>query len=275
MATTIWKGQLAFGLVSLPVRLSVAARGESISFNQLDKRDHARVKQVLHSTKDDRILPKEEIVKGFEYEKGKYVVIDEADIKAVAPKTAGVMEILEFVKDDSVDPVYLESSYYMAAEEGGAKPYALLFEGMRASGYCAIAKIAMHSREHIVIIRPGKRGMMLHTMFYPDEVRAADEFNSDASLLNEKELKLAGMLIESLAAEFDPRKYSDTYKANLRAMIEAKVEGRAVVATPDGPRREVINIMDALERSLQKKPAVVEKQKSVHGEVPKRKQKRA
>ena len=138
---------------------------------------------------------------------------------------------------------------------------------MRASGYCAIAKIAMHSREHIVVIRPAKNGMMLHTMYYRSEVRAADEFHSDSSLLNEKELKLAGMLIESLVADFEPAKYSDTYRTNLQAMIQAKIEGRAVVELPAAKGAEVINIMDALERSLERKPAA----KVEHGEVPRRK----
>ena len=228
MASTVWKGHISFGLVSFPVSLSVAARGDSLSFNQLHKHDMSRVKQVLYCQTEDKPIPKEEIVKGYEYEKGKYVVIDDDDIKKVKPKTATVMEILEFVKADAVDPVYLESSYYVAPQEGGQKPYALLFEAMRRSGYYAIAKIAMHSREHIVVIRPAAKGLMIYKMFYRNEVRAADEFESDTSLINDKELKLAGMLVESLIADFEPGKYVDTYQSNLQAMIQAKVEGRSV-----------------------------------------------
>jgi DNA end-binding protein Ku len=243
----------------------VAARGESISFNQLHNCEHkSRVKQVLFCQAENKIVPREELIKGFEHSKGQYVVIDEEDIKKVRPKTAGAMEILEFVKANTVDPVYLESSYYVAPGVNGAKPYALLFEGMKAAGYFAVAKVTMHSREHVVVIRPAASGLVLHTMFYRHEVREVDEFRSDASLLNEKELKLAGMLIESLAADFEPLKYTDNYRTNLQAMIQAKVEGREVTEIPVAAQgAQVINIMDALERSLQqktdKKTAAVEK----------------
>ena len=127
MASTVWKGHLTFGLVSLPVRLYSAARGETVSFNLLHAKDNSRIKQVIFCQAEDKPVPRSEIVKGYEYEKDHYVVIDEEDIKKVAPKTAKVMEILEFVKGDTVDPIYLESSYYMAPDEGGEKPYALLF----------------------------------------------------------------------------------------------------------------------------------------------------
>ncbi len=256
MPSSVWKGHLAFGLVSFPVHLSVAARGDSISFNQLHKTDGSRIKLVTFCLKEDKPIPRNEIVKGYEYEKDHYVVIDEEEIKKVAPKTAKVMEILEFVKGDAVDPVYLESSYYLAPEEGGEKPYALLFEAMRESGYYGIAKIAMHNREHIVVLRPAKTGMVLHTMYYRSEVRAADEFHTDASLLKEKELSLARHLIESLAGEFEPEKYHDTYRANLEKMIQAKIEGHAVVETPATHIAPVIDIMDALRKSLEAKKPV-------------------
>src|SRR6476659_6940422 len=135
MASTVWKGHLTFGLVSFPVRLYSAARGESISFNQLHKSDNSRIKQMIYCAAEDKPIPRTEIVKGYEYEKGKYVVIDDEEIKKVAPKTAKVMEIQEFVKSDDVDPVFLESSYYMAPDEGGEKPYALLFAALRETKY--------------------------------------------------------------------------------------------------------------------------------------------
>lgn len=256
MASSVWKGHLAFGLVSFPVHLAVAARSESISFNQLHKTDGSRIKLVTFCQKEDKPIPRNEIVKGYEYEKDHYVVIDDEEIKKVAPKTAKVMEILEFVKGDAVDPVYLESSYYLAPQEGGEKPYALLFEAMRESGYYGIAKIAMHNREHIVVLRPAKTGMMLHTMYYRSEVRAADEFRTDASSLKEKELGLARLLIESLAGEFEPEKYHDTYRANLEKMIQAKIEGHAVVETPATHIAPVIDIMEALRKSLEAKKPV-------------------
>lgn len=258
MAASIWKGHLTFGLVSFPVRLFAAARSESISFNQLHKEDGSRIKQVIFCQAEDKPIPRNEIVKGYEYEKGKYVVVDDEEIKKVAPKTAKVMEIQEFVKSDDVDPVYLESSYYMAPDEGGAKPYALLFETMKQTKYYGIAKVAMHNREHVVILRPGDKGMILHTMYYSDEVRRADEFQTDASELKEKELGLAKMLVESLVGEFEPQKYHDTYRDNLRKMIEAKIEGQSVIETPEAHIAPVIDIMEALKKSLEmRKPPQV------------------
>jgi DNA end-binding protein Ku len=251
MATSVWKGHLTFGLVSLPVRLFTAARSESLSFNQLHKVDNSRIKQVIFCQAEDKPIPRDEIVKGYEYEKGRYVVIQDEDIKKVAPKTAKVMEIQEFVKAGDVDPVYLESSYYMAPDEGGEKPYALLFEALKETKYYAVAKIAMHNREHIVIVRPGERGMVLHTMYYADEVRRTEEFRTDTSTVSEREMKLAKMLVESLAAEFDPEKYHDTYRDNLRQMIDAKVAGHKVVETPEPHMAPVIDIMEALKKSLE------------------------
>src|ERR671933_2198178 len=155
MAASTWKGHLTFGLVSFPIRLFSAARSETISFNLLHQPDNSRIRQVTYCQAEDKPVSRSELVKGYEYEKDHYVVIDEEDIKKVAPKTARVMEIQEFVKADDVDPVYLESSYYLAPDEGGEKPYALLFEALRESAYYALAKIAMHNREHIIILRPG------------------------------------------------------------------------------------------------------------------------
>jgi DNA end-binding protein Ku len=242
---------LTFGLVSLPVRLFTAARSETLSFNQLHKHDNSRIKQVIYCQAEDKPIPRDEIVKGYEYEKGKYVVVQDEEIKKVAPKTAKVMEIQEFVKAGDVDPVYLESSYYMAPDEGGEKPYALLFEALRETKYYAIAKIAMHNREHVVVVRPGERGMILHTMYYSDEVRSTEEFCTDTTNVSEREMNLAKMLVESLAAEFEPEKYHDAYRDNLRTMIEAKVEGHKVVETPEPHIAPVIDIMEALKKSLE------------------------
>jgi DNA end-binding protein Ku len=168
-----------------------------------------------------------------------------------------VMEIQEFVKAADVDPVYLESSYYMAPDEGGEKPYALLFEAMRQSNYYAVAKIAMHNREHVVILRPGQNGVLMHTMYYSHEIRKVDEFRTDLSLVKEKELALATSLIEALAADFEPEKYKDDYRDNLLKMIEAKKQGEEVVATPEPKESKVVDIMEALKASLAaaKKPA--------------------
>src|ERR1051326_5581198 len=198
MASTVWKGYLTFGLLSLPVKLYSAARSETVSFNQLHKTDHSRIKQVLYCQAEDKPIPRSEIVKGYQYEKDKYVVVDDEEIKKMAPKTAKTMEVLEFVKSSDVDPIYFESSYYLAPDEAGQKPYALLFEALRETHCVGVAKIAMHNREHIVILRPGTQGILLHTMYYRDEIRQVDEFHTDRSLVKEKELELAKTLVQSL-----------------------------------------------------------------------------
>jgi DNA end-binding protein Ku len=257
MASTVWKGHITFGLVSFPVRLYSAARSESISFNQLHKHDGSRIKQVLYCQAEDKPIPRSEIVKGFEYEKDRYVVIEDEEIKKVAPASAKVMEILEFVKSDEVDPIYLETSYYMAPDEAGEKPYALLFGALKKTGRVGVAKVAMHNREHIVILRPGEKGVLMHTMYFNHEIRQVDEFRTDTSLVKDKELTLATSLIEALAADFEPEKYHDEYRDNLLRMIEAKKAGEEVVATPEPREAKVIDIMEALKASLAaaKKPA--------------------
>jgi DNA end-binding protein Ku len=259
MAASVWKGHLTFGLVTIPVRLFSAARSETISFNLLHKTDHSRIKQVTYCQAEDKPIARSETVKGYEYEKDHYVVVDEEDIKKVAPKTARVMEILEFVKGDQVDPIYLESSYYVAPDEGGEKAYALLFAALKDSGYYGVAKVAMHNREHIILLRPGSKGILSHTMYYQDEIRQVEEFRTDTSLVKEKELGMAKMLISSLESDFEPQKYHDTYRENLQQLIEAKIEGKKVVETPTEHVAPVIDIMEALKKSLaeKRKPAAV------------------
>src|SRR6202451_2466236 len=257
MASTVWKGHLTFGLVSFPVKLYSAARSESISFNQLHKVDGSRVKQVIFCKAEEKAIPRTEIVKGFEYEKDRYVVIDDEDIKKIAPQTAKVIEVQEFVKSEQVDAVYLETSYYMAPDEAGEKPYALLFDALKKSGRVGVAKVAMHNREHIVILRPGKNGVLMHTMYYSHEIRKVDEFRTDLSLVKDKELALASSLIEALAGDFEPEKYKDNYRENLLQMIEAKKQGSEIVATPEPQQAKVVDILEALKASLAmvKKPA--------------------
>jgi DNA end-binding protein Ku len=259
MAASVWKGHLIFGMVSFPIRLFSAARSETISFNMLHKDDHSRIKQMTYCQLEDKPIPRSETVKGYEYEKDHYVVIDDEDIKKVAPRTAKVMEILEFVKADQVDPIYLESSYYVAPDEGGEKAYALLFTALKDSGYYGVAKVAMHNREHIIVLRPGAKGILSHTMYFQDEIRQVEEFRTDTSLVKEKELAMAKMLISSLEENFEPQKYHDSYRENLKKMIEDKIEGRNVVETPSEHFAPVIDIMEALRKSLaeKRKPVAV------------------
>jgi DNA end-binding protein Ku len=255
MATTVWKGHLTFGLISIPMRMSAAARGERISFNQLHNVCHSRLKQPLFCPVCNRNVERSEIVKGHEYEKDQYVLFSEEELDKIEPPSAKVMEILEFVKLSDMDPLYFDSSYYVAPEDAGVKAYKLLMSAMQESGYGAIAKLTMHQREHIVILRPGSRGMTLHTMFYSSEIRAAESVPTDKVELKEQEKKLANQLIESLAAPFAPEKYRDEYQENVRVMIAAKLKGQEVTEVAQPHMAPVIDLMEALKKSLAEKHA--------------------
>ena len=262
MASSVWSGYLTFGLISMPVRLFSGARSSGISFNQLHRTDHHRVKQQLICSVDGQVLERSEIVKGFEYRKDEYVIIDPEEIKKIEPKTAKTMEILEFVKTSDVDPVYFESSYYMMPEEAGRRPYALLTKALEESEYVAIAKLTMHNREYTVFLRPHKGGMMLHTMYYAEEVREVEGFGAPEVEIKEAEIKVAHQLIEALAGEWDAEKYHDTFQENLKKLIETKLEGGEVQAV-EQPKKlaPVVDLMAALKQSLEnaKKPAASEK----------------
>jgi len=252
MAATVWKGHLAFGLISIPIRMFAAARGERISFNQLHKECHSRIKQPLFCPVCNRAVPRSEIVKGYEYEKDQYVLFSEEELDKIEPPSARVMEILEFVKLAEMDPLYFDASYYVAPEDAGAKAYQLLLKAMEESGYGAIAKLTMHQREHIVVIRPGPKGMTLHTMFYASEIRAAEAVPSAHVDVKEQEKRLAEQLIESLAAPWEPQKYRDEYQENLRARIAAKLKGQEITEAAQPQMAPVIDLMEALKKSLEK-----------------------
>jgi DNA end-binding protein Ku len=246
----------------MPVRLFSGARSSGISFNMLHRTDHQRVKQQLYCPLDNQVIDRADTVKGYEYRKGEYIIIEPEEIKKIEPKTAKTMEILEFVKAGEVDPVYFESSYYMMPEEAGRRPYALLTKALEESEYVAIAKLTMHNREYTVFLRPHKGGMMLHTMYYAEEVREVESFGAPDVEIKDAEIKVAHQLIEALADDWDPEKYHDTFQDNLKKLIETKLEGGEVQAV-EKPKKlaPVVDLMAALKESLAqtKKPAASEK----------------
>ena len=235
----------------MPVRLFSGARSSGISFNMLHRDDLQRVKQQYICPAEDRVVERSEIVKGYEYRKDEYIVIEPEEIKKIEPKTAKTMEILEFVKSSEVDPVYFESSYYMVPEEAGRRPYALLSKALEDSQYVAIAKLTMHNREYTVFLRPHEGGMMLHTMYYAEEVREVEGFGRPDVELKDGEVKVANQLIEALAGEWDPEKYHDTFQENLKKLIQAKLEGEEVTPV-EKPKKlaPVVDLMAALKQSL-------------------------
>jgi len=245
----------------MPVRLFSGARSSGISFNMLHRTDKSRLKQQYVCQADGQVVDRSDIVKGYEFRKDEYIIIEPDEIKKIEPQTAKTMEILEFVQTSEVDPVYFESSYYMMPEEAGRRPYALLTKALEESEYVAIAKITMHNREYTVFLRPHAGGMMLHTMYYSEEVRQVEGFGAPDVELKDAEVKVAHQLIEALAAEWDPEKYKDEFQENLKKLIETKLEGGEVAAV-EQPKKlaPVVDLMAALKESLaqmegKKKPA--------------------
>ncbi|PYX89200.1 MAG: Ku protein [Acidobacteria bacterium] len=259
MPASVWTGYLAFGLISMPVRLYSGARSNRVSFHMLHRDDNTRIKQQLYCPADNRVVERSEIVKGYEYRKGAYVVIEPEEIKKVEPRTAKAMEILEFVKAGEIDPIYFDSSYYLMPEEAGRRPYALLATALRESDYVAIAKLAMHNREYTVFLRPYEKGIMLHTMYYQDELSRIEQLAPPDLEVKEAELKVAQQLIRALEAKFEPRKYHDTFEENLKQLIQARLEGKEVSEVEKQHKpTPVIDLMAALKQSLskmEKKPA--------------------
>jgi DNA end-binding protein Ku len=250
MATTVWKGYLTFGLVSIPVRLYAAARGKTLPFHLLHKKDHARVKEVLYCREEDRPLTREQIVRGYEVRKDQYVVVEDAELAKIAPPTAHVMEIQQFVKASQVDPLFFDKSYHVMPEAKITRPYALLLEALKQTKHFGVAKLTMHNREHIVILRPGRGEIVLHTMFFVDEVRKAEPVDLGQQAFKPKELELATRLIETLTATFRPEQYHDEYQENVKRLVEQKQKGQKVKSIAKPRVAPVVDLVQALQRSL-------------------------
>ena len=249
-----WKGFLTFGMISIPIELSPAARTERISFNQIHSVCHSRLKQPLYCPTCEKFVDRSEIEKGYEYEKDQYLLFTKEELDEIEPESANTMEILSFVKAEEIDPVYFDASYYAKPADAGVRAYHLLLDAMRKTGYAGVAQVTMHGRENIVIIRARDNGLTMHTMFYNNEIRAV----SDASVpqkadVKEAESKLAMQLIESLAAPFDPSQYSDTYQQALEKLIEAKAHGKKLTVIPHAKPAPVVDLMTALQQSLKSK----------------------
>jgi DNA end-binding protein Ku len=223
MSNPVWKGSLAYGTLSFHVKLFSAARAETVHFNQLRATDNSRLKQVLVAEVDDKPVPKSEIVKGYEFEKGRYLVFTDADLVKANPPAPNVLDILAFVDAGQIDPLYLESSYYLAPDGQDETPYAALLGAMRKSGLAGLGRITVSTRERIAAIRPGRTGIILHTLFYADELRRLDEFRTDLSVISGPSLLQAKRAVAALRAdEFVLDRLEDTQRKRLLAMIEQR-----------------------------------------------------
>jgi DNA end-binding protein Ku len=267
----IWKGSLTFGLVNIPVELKTAVRADHISFRLLHKEDLSPVKYERVCQAEGEPVPWNEIVKGYEYEKGKFVVLTDEDFKAAALEQSKTIDILDFVKEDEIDPRYFETPYYLVPSKGGEKPYALLREAIRQTGSVGIGKIIMRQTQHLVGVKVVGEALVLEIMRFVNELVDSKEFNFPSrEAVRPQELQMAEQLVANLAEPFDPNRYTDEYRANLMKIIKAKMKGKKVkLEEPEGeaPDSDVLDLMSRLRASLEegsgKKGAVRAKQKTV------------
>ena len=259
----IGNGNISFGLVSIPVKLFSATRSRAVSFNLLHAKDLSRIQQKIYCPVDDAIIERSELVRGLEVEKGRYVTFTDDELKKLEARNEHAIEITEFLPLESVDPVHFEESYYLGAEANAAKAYRLLTDAMSQSGRVALGRFTMRGKEHLVLIRPFGKGLMLHTVYYSDEVRPAEDVDqAQNEPVRETELTLAKRLIDELTGkEFDPSKYHDHYRERVLEVAQQKIAGQEVAEAPVEPRRgQVIDLMSALKASLEKRGAAVPEQ---------------
>jgi len=250
---TVWKGSISFGLVNIPVRLFAATEEKDIRFRYLHKACHTPIEYVRRCPHCNQDVSWDDIVRGYEYEPGKFVVLTEDDWNAVQPEARKAIEILDFVDLSEIDPVYFHKSYYLSPGENGEKAYALLRRAMAETGKIAIARVTLRAKSSLCAVRAIADGLMLETLFYPDEVRSIRlvpnlPVETD---LDEKEVRMAVQLVENLSAPFEPEKYTDTYREALRERIAKKIEGEEVKTAPTPRSAPVVDLMAALQSSLE------------------------
>jgi DNA end-binding protein Ku len=253
MASTVWKGFFSFGLISVPIRLYVAARESHVSFHQIHAVCGTRVKQQLMCPHCERVVERSELAKGYPVEGGGNVEITTEELRSLEAESSETMEIIQFVKLDDVDPLYFQTSYFTVAETAGQRAYALIFQGMGHLKLGAIAKITLHQREQIVMLRPYDKGIVLHTLYYPEEVREVEEYGDQSIVKVQKaEVDLAEQFMKQLTAKFDPSQFKDEYQARVEALVEKKAEGAEIeVERPSKkPPAKVVDLMDALKASM-------------------------
>ena len=249
----ISSGTISFGLVSVPVKLFSATQSKSLSFNMLHEPDKARIKQRLVCSACDEVVERSELVKGYEYAKGQYVVLTSDEIKALDAQSDQTIEIEEFVPIADVDPTFFDKSYLLGPDKGGAKAYRLLASAMREAGKGAIARFSSRGKQQLVLVREALDGLMMHTLFYADEVRDFSEVpHGEDAVTKEGEVDLAVQLIGQLASDsFEPEKYEDEYRVRALDLIEKKVAGQEIVSVPgEPPKGQIIDLMEALKASL-------------------------
>lgn len=245
----IWNGAISFGLVNIPIGVYSATHSERISFNFLHKADLGRIHNVRVCDVCGKQVPYDDLVRGYEYEKGEYVALEEEDFERIAIESSKTISIMEFVEQEEIDPMFFDTPYYLAPGKNADHVYALFREALKESGKVGIAKVAFREREHLAAVKPHGNALMLDTLFFADEIAKTTGLNLPAKAkITEKERKLAEKLIEEMSGKFEPEKYEDTYREALLEMIEAKVKGKHGKTRKVAAKKATTNVVDIMSK---------------------------
>ncbi len=251
MPRAMWKGAISFGLVTIPVSVYPATEEKTLRFNQLHDEDGGRIRMKRVCSVDGEEVGYEHIVKGYEYEKDRYVILTDDDFEAIPVESSRAIDIQQFVDLDEIDPMLYKKSYYLVPEETGAKAYALLREALNRAGKVGIAKVSFRDKEHLAALRFRDEAFILETMFWPDEIREADFGGVDVDAkVRDNELEMARTLIENLTADWDPSEFTDEYRESLLRVVEAKINGEEIEVVEAEPAAKVVDLMEALKASV-------------------------
>ncbi len=251
---TIWNGSISFGLVNIPIGLALATQRSDISFRTLHRECGTPIKQKRYCPHHERDVEADELVKGWEVSKGQFVLVEEADLEAIAVQRSQSIEIVRFVKLDEVDPVYFDRTYYLSPASAAAarRPYVLLLRAMQESGMAAVGRFVLWGKENLCLIRPHGETLVLETLFFAEDVRSSAEIEEavEETQVKKPELALARQVIESLVGEFDPPEFENEHRRELKAMLEAKLAGEEIARPEPVPEAPVVDLLEALKRSV-------------------------
>jgi Ku protein len=251
MPRSIWKGAISFGMISIPVKLYSATQNKDISFNQIHAACSGRIKYKKWCPACEREVTDEEILRGYQYEKDRYAVLTEEDLEKLPVASKHRIDLAAFVKQDEIDPVHYEKSYYLEPDEVGLRPYALLLRALQEKGVVGIAKIALRNRESLCALRPVDGVLMLNTLLYADEVRTRDKPNVPEVLVSKQELGMAYSLIDLLEESFEPEKFDDQYRTAVLSLVEAKKQGKKTLSLPKATDKKAPDLLSALKASVE------------------------
>ena len=260
-ARSIGSGTISFGLVSIPIRLFTATSAKSVSFNMLHKTCGSRLKQQLLCASEGIPVERTDVIKGFEYARDQYVKFTDEELKSMEDARTDQLELLEFVPADTVDFIYIEKTYYLGPDKGGDRAYRLLSESLERAKRLAVGRFAQRGKDNLVLVRPYKKGLILHECYYSDEVRSFDDVETGGAFeFKDIELDLANKLIQQLdQPKFEPERFRDTWADKVNEAVQKKIAGEEVIAPPEAPKAQIIDLLEALKRSVAQtegKPAV-------------------